>query len=187
MGHWLKLGVVGRAHGLRGSFFISGRDEPFPPTLKSIVIGRSPEAGKTAIIEQVNWQNGRVALKCDIASDRTAAEAWTGQDVWCEASAIAVDEASEYLVSDLKGRTVIDSAGTAVGTIDDIAIMPASLNLIVANPDKSADVEIPMITTYVDMGFSRSSKELRLTVLADTFADVWNPRNSKPVTKKPAK
>ena len=179
MTHWMKLGVVGRAHGLRGSFFISGRDEPFPPHLKKIVIGKTPDTGKTAIIEQMAWQNGRVTLKCDIAADRTAAEAWTGQEVWCEAAAIAIDDSSEYLLSDLEGRQVIDSDGVAMGTVDDIAVMPASINLVVLNPEGTADVEIPMISTYVVMTFARGAKDLHLTVPADTFADVWNPRGKK--------
>lgn len=176
MNHWLKLGVVGRAHGLRGSFFVSGRDEAIPSYLKKIIIGPSPETGKSAVIEQATWQNGRAAIKCDIAGDRTEAEKWTGQTVWCEAGAIKVDDQSEYLVSDLKGRTVVDSDGVTIGLIEDVAVMPASINLIVINDDQSADVEIPMIAHYVDMNFVRGAKELRLIVTAETFAEIWNPK-----------
>ncbi len=176
---WIKLGVVGRAHGLRGSFFVSGRDEPLPDTLKKLIIGPTPETGVVATIEQCQWQNGRSIIKCDIATDRTSAEKWTGKQIWCDASAVVVDEETEYLVSDLKGRVVVDSDGKEFGVVDDVAVMPASVNLIVVNADASADVEVPMIATYVDMSFIRGEKTLALAVPGDTFADVWNPKVKK--------
>jgi 16S rRNA processing protein RimM len=176
---WLKLGVVGRAHGLRGSFFVSGRDEPIPAHIKKIWIGDLADQSVAVTIEQIQWQSGRPVLKCDIASDRTAAEKWIGKSLWLPVDEIRVDDANEYLLMDLKGRTVLDSANAIVGTVDDVFVLPASINLIVLNADGSGDVEIPMIATYVDMGFMRGGSEIRLVVLKDTFEEVWNPRIQK--------
>ena len=110
----LKLGIVGRALGLQGFFFVSGRDD-----------------------------------------------------------------SKEFLLKDLMGRRVIDSDGVIVGDVEDVVPMPASINIVVAKLDKSADVDIPMISDYIDMSFQRGGKELKLVVPASTFEEIWNPRIKK--------
>jgi hypothetical protein len=57
--------------------------------------------------------------------------------------------------------------------------MPASINIIVLKPDESAEVDIPMISDYVDMNFDRGGSELKLMVPGDTFDEIWNARVKK--------
>jgi ribosomal 30S subunit maturation factor RimM len=175
----LKLGIIGRALGLQGSFFVSGRDEAIPDSVKVVKIGRTIETARDADVISRGWQQKRPVMKCSLAADRTAVELLTGMSVWVDESTVHVDNSSEYLLKDLIGRAVSDSDGSHVGTIEDVLQMPASINIVVVKDDNSADVDIPMITDYVDMDFKRGEKELRLVVPVSTFEDVWNSRIKK--------
>jgi len=181
---FLKLGIVGRALGLQGSFYVSGRDEVIPDTVKTIRIGAHADSGREASVIQRGWQNKRPFLKCSLAEDRTTAERLIGQPIWVEENQVQVDDRHEFLLRDLVGRTVIDGDGVAMGTIEDVVRMPASVNLTVMNPTKSADVDIPMIADYVDMSFTRGGTELRLTVSSSAFDEIWNSKEIKSKNKK---
>jgi ribosomal 30S subunit maturation factor RimM len=176
---FLKLGIVGRALGLQGSFYVSGRDEPIPDTVISVKIGRTLQTAREGQIISRGWQQGRPNIKCSLAGDRTASELLTGMTIWVDESQIKLDNSKEFLLKDLQGRTVIDSDGIVLGTVDNVIKMPASINIIVLKPDESADVDIPMISDYVDMNFDRGGSELKLMVPGDTFDEIWNARVKK--------
>ena len=173
---WLKIGVVGRAHGLQGSFFVSSRDEAIPDSIKSIRIGKDISTAREFKVTQRTWQNNRPTLRCDGIVDRTAAEKLCGASVWAEESAVPVADAEEYLWSDVRGRTVIGSDDVVIGVIEDVYQPAQSVNLVIVSPDGKRDVEIPMTRDYIDMSFVRGGHELRLMVPANTFEEVWNVR-----------
>lgn len=176
---FLKIGIVGRALGLQGSFYVSGRDEPIPSSIKTVKIGRHLDSAQAAELLKTTWQGGRVAILCSLASDRTSADLLKGMTIWAESSQINVADDKEYLLVDLKGRKVLDVDGECLGLVDDVVKLPASINLIVLNPDKTADVEIPMINDYVDMGFTRGETMIKLRVKRELFDDIWNMRGKK--------
>ena len=175
----LKLGIVGRALGLQGFFFVSGRDEPISSKVLTVKIGKTLESAREAKVITHGWQTNRPTIKCTLASDRTAAELLTGMTIWAEDDCVEVDDAKEYLLKDLLGRRVVDSDGVIVGDVEDVIKMPASINVGVVNLAKSADVDIPVSSHYFDMSFHRGGKELKLIVPASTFEEIWNPRNKK--------
>ena len=175
---WLKLGIVGRAHGLQGSFFVSGRDEAIPPSVTHVRIGKDPETVRDAKVTSNTWQNGRITIRCEGVVDRTAAENIKGTSIWVDASKVPVEDDKEYLWSDLRGRTVIASDEVVMGVVEDVYQPAHSVNLVVVSPDGKRDVEIPMNRDYVDMKFVRGGRELRVTVPSDTFSEVWNTRGS---------
>lgn len=172
----LKIGIVGRALGLQGSFYVSGRDEPMPETLKAVRIGKTDQTAKDAVILKSFVQNGRPVILCDLASDRTSAELLTGMFIWAESHLISVQDDKEFLLSDLKGREVFDADGVLMGTVEDVVKMPASVNIIVLNPSRSSDLEIPVISDYIDMSFRRGEANLRLKVSCSVFDEIWNAR-----------
>lgn len=175
----LKLGIVGRALGLQGSFYVSARDEAIAATVKTVKIGRTLESARDAEITSRGWQQNRPTLKCSLAHDRTTAELLTGMTIWVEDSQVKVDDSKEFLLKDLIGRKVIDSDGSEIGLIEDVIKMPASINIVLVKSDGSADVDIPMISDYVDMKFGRGDKELKLMVPISTFDEIWNSRVKK--------
>ncbi len=172
----LKIGIVGRALGLQGSFYVSGRDEPMPESLKIVQIGRTVDTAKDAKILKSFVQNGRPVILCDLASDRSSAELLTGMSIWAESHLISVQDDKEFLLSDLKGRKVFDADGVLLGIVEDVIKMPASVNIIVVNPSGSSDLEIPVISDYVDMSFKRGENSLCLNVPGAVFEEIWNSR-----------
>jgi len=176
---FLKIGIVGRALGLQGSFYVSGRDESIPSSIRFIKIGKTLDTAKDAEVLKSVWQSGRAAIVCSLAADRTAAELLKGMNIWVEESQIRVSEDREFLLVDLIGRDVVDVNGAFIGRVEDVLKQPASINIMVVNQDRSADVEIPMIADYIDMGFLRGEKIINLKVDKDVFGDIWNPRGKK--------
>jgi len=176
---FLKIGIVGRALGLQGSFYVSGRDEVIPSSIRRIKVGKTLETAREAEILKSVWQSGRAAIVCSLAADRTAAELLQGMSIWVEASQIKVTEETEFLLIDLIGRDVIDVNGSLVGRVEDVLKQPASINMLVVNQDKKADLEIPVIADYVDMGFRRGERLINLKVDKSVFDEIWNTRGKK--------
>lgn len=176
---FLKIGIVGRALGLQGSFYVSGRDEAIPTSIKHIKIGKNLGTAREAEVLKSSWQSGRSAILCSLASDRTAAESLQGLSIWAHASQVHIVEDSEFLLIDLIGRDVLDVNGSMVGRVEDVLKQPASINMVVVNLDESADIEIPVISDYVDMSFRRGERLISLKVHKEVFDDIWNPRKTK--------
>jgi hypothetical protein len=66
-----------------------------------------------------------------------------------------------------------------VGRVEDVLKQPASINMLVVNQEKKADLEIPVIADYVDMGFRRGERLINLKVDKSVFDEIWNTRGKK--------
>lgn len=168
---WLKIGKVGKAHGLRGAFFVRDRDELVPKAYGTLRVGAEPASAKVARIKGSQWQNGAPLLMLDIVPDRTAAEELVGQDLWVERRKVSLDEEAEFLWSDLEGRKVTDSQDRLVGTL--VAIYnTGSSDIAVVENEERGHLEIALIGDYFDMDFSEEGP-IRLSVEASLFDDLW--------------
>lgn len=169
---WVRIGTIGKAHGLRGAFFVSGRDEPIPSTIKIILIGKSPEDSKKSnLLSRSTGAGNSEVLRCDAALDRTAIESLQGQALWVHRDELGLEDEGDCLRTDLIGKQVMDSRGSMVGTIDNIYNCGASDIATITNGNKGVD--IPIVATYFDMNFSADSPQLQLTVTSDVFDDLW--------------
>lgn len=175
---WIKIGLVGRPHGLKGDFFVAGRDEKIPPTYQSISIGSDPGWGDKAEIVQVREQGGQSVIRCTVSTTRESAEALCGRPIWITRDQVEIDESRSYLWGDLMGRAVEDKAGVALGHVFQIYNVGASDILVVRAPDGRA-LEIAMSPAYFsDEDLSELSKgqAIRLLVEQEVFADFWQER-----------
>ena len=170
---WIQIGIVGKAQGLRGAFFVAQRDEELPPGLKKILVGPQPEKGRVLTVLESRRSGERPVLQCLELTSREAAETLKMQPIWCERSVLALEEKSEYLWSDLVGKTVRDVEGKALGTITAVGNFGASDVVRIDSADRQW-TEIPFVSAYFDMSFRADDSELRLTVPNETFADTWN-------------
>lgn len=124
------VGTIGRAHGLRGEVTVHVRtDEPerrFAPGAPLTV------AGRPRTVASARWHSGTLLLTLDKVTDRTAAEALRGQELW---ASVPADEApadeGEYWDRQLVGLAVLDAAGAVAGTITDVLHLPAHDTLVV--------------------------------------------------------
>lgn len=170
--HWLKLGVVGKPHGIRGAFFVNGRDEPFPKKFRDIVLGSNPEAGKRAVVTAVATAQDRSVISIEQCTSREAAEALAGLPIWIAAVHVAIDEQTEYLWSDITGRVVVAPEGEILGEVMRVVNYGAS-DVVVIVDQVRGHLEVPFVANFFDMGFTRGEHELRLTVPVTTFDGLW--------------
>ncbi len=167
---WLKLGRVGKAHGLQGAFFVSGREDPIPKSYGDLILGSNPESGERFKVRGSRMQGDRPILHFESLTRREHAEQYAGQDIWVERDKVLVNSSTEYLWSDLYGRCVVDSEGTQIGVVHRVTNFGASDILQVKGDQGYLDV--PLIAPYVSLTFDQSP-ELRLLVPAQTFFELW--------------
>lgn len=170
---WVQLGIVGKAHGLNGAFFISQREEPLPPQLKELRIGPKPESAPRFTLRGSRMQQGRPILLCEELKSREGAEALLLQAIWCPRAELEVDESSEYLWADLIGKEVVDRSAKPIGTIREIGNFGAS-DLVRIVDATGKVLELPLVAAYFDMSFRSSDPELRLVVDAELFDESWS-------------
>lgn len=170
---WLQIGIVGKAQGLHGAFFVAQRADDLPKGLRRIVVGPDPETGRCLTVQVARRSAGRPVIQCHELTSREAAETLKMQPIWCERSLIPLAEDSEYLWSDLVGKVVQDSSGLRLGRITAVGNFGAS-DVVRIDADDGQWTEVPFVAAYFDMKFRSDSPELRLTVPAETLAETWN-------------
>ena len=122
----VTVGRFGRAVGIRGEIAVDLRtDEPgrrFFPGAK-LLLGAT---GRKVEIAGVRWNRGRLAVTLVGYPDRTAVEALTGQLLHARVPASErPSEPEEYFDRQLVGLAVLSHDGTRVGTVTEVAHLPA--------------------------------------------------------------
>lgn len=115
----IQVGVIGRAHGVRGLVKITSHTvEPADLTAYGPL---SDAAGryctlhwKAEGVAEVSWIVDGVAVK---VTDRSAAEKLTNTKLFVDRSALPPADADEYYLTDLIGLSAIDPAGKPIGTV----------------------------------------------------------------------
>jgi 16S rRNA processing protein RimM len=170
---WLQIGIVGKAQGLRGAFFVAQRDEDLPEGLNRIVVGQDPDKARSLTVVETRRSGDRPVIQCREVTSREAAEALKMQPIWCDRALVPLEEDSEYLWSDLVGKAVLDVEGQRLGRITAVGNFGAS-DVVRIDADDGQWIEVPFVSAYFDMNFQSDSPELHLTVPAETFAETWN-------------
>ena len=140
------VGKIGRAHGLRGEVSVHVRtDEPerrFTPGA-SLRVGDRPRT-----VASARWHSGTLLLGLEGVTDRTAAEALRGRELWAD---VPADEApadeGEYWDRQLVGLEVLDAAGAVAGTIGEVLHLPAHDVLVVRT--SGGDRLVPFVSEVV--------------------------------------
>ena len=169
---WLMIGTVGKPHGLRGAFFVSGRSEPIPEGCVKVVLGNDPAGGETLRVAAGSLLRDRPVMALTKFSDRTTIEAMRGVRIWIPRSVLPVNDLSEYLWADVIGSEVIDAAGISLGRVIDMVNYGASDIAVVAD-DHGARLDLPFVDVYVDMSFRPTDKRITLLVESAVLEDFW--------------
>ncbi len=119
------VGVVGRAHGVRGDVYVEVKtDEPgrrFTPGARLVL-----SSGNQVVIARTRWDRGRLVAAFEGYPDRTAVETIRGQRL---IAVVAAEERpskpDEYFDRQLAGLKVRDASGAEVGEIIEVEHFPA--------------------------------------------------------------
>lgn len=169
--HWIQVGTIGKPHGLRGGFFVSGRSGLLPKGVKSLMLRLKDSKLRLSLSTQ-RLQSGRVLLSCKEFNSPEEVKEFVGQTLWCLRADIKTDD-GEYLWADLIDCKVIDLHGNLVGSIVRVENHGASDIVTINAPKSSKHVSIPFVATYFDMSFSSSDESISLLVGCDLFQDLW--------------
>ena len=153
------VGVVGRAHCLRGDVAIDLRtDEPDRRFAVGQVL-RDEVGGRRLTVASSRYHSGRLLVQFDELGDRTAVEAVRGVRLVVD---VPVDEVptddGEYYDRQLVGLRVRDAAGVDVGSVSEVVHLPAQDALEVSTAEGPRLVPfvqdlVPVVD--LDQGFVR--------------------------------
>src|SRR5271168_5338658 len=115
----LQVGRVGRAHGLDGSFYVTG------PRSRLLKVGTSVTvAGRTAAIARRAGTEQRPIVRLQGVEDRPAAEALRGQSLTISSQQAPSLAEGEWWAHELEGCEVTDGE-RLIGTVSRLIELPS--------------------------------------------------------------
>ena len=147
------MGVVGRAHGLRGDVAVDLRtDEPEVRFAPGAVLGTEGSASTLTVAAMRDGAAGRLVVRFVEAPDRTAAEGLRGRVLTAFVDAHerpGGDDPEEYYDRQLRGLRVLDAAGTDVGSVTEVIHLPSQDLLAVAT--EAGERLVPFVADLVPL------------------------------------
>ncbi|MBN0046244.1 ribosome maturation factor RimM [Streptomyces actuosus] len=156
----LVVARIGRAHGIKGEVTVEVRtDEPELRLAPGAVLATDPASTGPLTIETGRVHSGRLLLRFEGHTDRSAAEALRNTLLIADVDPDETpDDEDEYYDHQLIDLDVVLPDGTEVGRITEISHLPHQDLFIVERPDGS-EVMVPFveeIVTEVDLEEQRA-------------------------------
>jgi 16S rRNA processing protein RimM len=146
----IQLGVIGRAHGVRGLVKITSHTAD-PADLTAY----GPLSDADGRFYALRWKADGIAEVSRVVdgvvvrvTDRAAAEKLTNTRLFVDRSALPPADEDEYYLTDLIGLDVVDQSGDAVGTVSVVHDYGAGASLEIERK-AGAPLLIPFIATCV--------------------------------------
>lgn len=136
------VGVVTRAHGVRGEVAIENRSDNPERWVAGAVVG-TPD-GRTLTVAAVRPHGGRLLVTFDGVADRTAAEALRGAELSVPRSWLPPLGEGEWWPHQIEGCRVLTEAGRDLGVVAEVVFNPAN-DLWVAVDDAGAETLVPAL------------------------------------------
>ena len=138
-GAQLQAGRVGRAHGLDGSFYVTGAKPRLLGVGTAVTL-----AGRTAPILRRAGTEQRPIVRIEGVSDRPSVEALRGMTLVVEAGQAPVLGREEWWAHELEGCEVRDGE-RVLGTVERIIELPSCEALEVGDGTAGPTVLVPMV------------------------------------------
>jgi 16S rRNA processing protein RimM len=146
----VTVGRVGRPHGVRGELTIEVRtDEPERRFAVGAVLVTDSEECPRVIVEGTRWHQSTLLLTLAGIGDRNQAESLRNVILQVDVDALEKPEdEDEYYDHQLKGMQVVTEDGTLIGTVTDVAHLPAQDVLVIAG-DHDRELFVPFVREIV--------------------------------------
>jgi 16S rRNA processing protein RimM len=142
-GEWLLAGVVGRPHGLDGSFHVTrARGQLLVPGATVVIGDAEREVQRRAGTDE------HPIVRLAGAADRDAAEGLRGAELLVPREAAPELEEDEFWAEDLEGCAVRDG-DTDVGVVRRMLALPSCEVLEVRRAGRSEDLLVPLVRDAV--------------------------------------
>lgn len=130
----VNIGIVGRAHGIRGDVSIDVRTDEVARRFVPGAMLRT-RSGMQLVIGTTKWHQGRLLVGFEGYHDRTTAETLRGEVLMVDVPADELpSESDEYFDRQLIGLNVLRADGTAAGVVAAVHHFPAQDLLVVRTP-----------------------------------------------------
>ncbi len=141
------VGRIGRAHGIRGDVSIEVRTDE--PESRFVVGGELiTDSGRGLRIQDVKWHSGRLLLAFEGVEDRTEVEKLRGMLLQVERDeAETPEDPEEFYDSALIDCRVVDRDGVDLGTVREVAHLPAHDLLVIDR--EGSEVLVPFVRGFV--------------------------------------
>jgi 16S rRNA processing protein RimM len=160
--HWLRAGVVGRPHGLDGSFHVA---EPVAALLELDADVRV--AGTRRRIVRLAGYDDRPIVRVEGCSDRDGAEALRGQELFVARTHAPELDEDEWWAADLEGCAVRDGE-REVGVVSRLLALPSCEVLEVSRAGGAPDLLVPLVRDAVrDVDVARRVIDVDLRFLGE--------------------
>lgn len=160
---WIRIGHVGKPHGVRGGFYVEGAIDPL-----ALAPGLEVQIGDRAyLVASRAGADARPIIVLEGVAGRDAAVALRGETIFAERSLLTPLGEGEWYASDLEGMTVTGAAagGEPIGTVTVLRNLPSVDVIDVAPTAGGEPIVVPMVadaivsidpvsrTIVVDAGF----------------------------------
>jgi 16S rRNA processing protein RimM len=160
--HWLRAGVVGRPHGLDGSFHVA---EPVASLLELDADVRI--AGTQRRIVRLAGHDDRPIVRVEGCSDRDGAEVLRGQELFVARTHAPELDEDEWWAADLEGCAVRDGE-REVGVVARLLALPSCEVLEVSRASGAPDLLVPLVRDAVrDVDVARRIIDVDLKFLGE--------------------
>jgi 16S rRNA processing protein RimM len=134
----LPAGRVGRAHGLDGSFYVTGAQPALLTLGKKVTL-----AGRTLQIVRRAGVDARPIVRLEGLEDRAAAEALRGMTLTVQRDDVPALAEGEWWAHELEGCLVCDGERT-VGTVERLIGLP-SCEALQVRRENGGELLVPMV------------------------------------------
>ncbi len=161
--HWLRAGVVGRPHGLDGSFHVA---DPVAALLEMGAEVRLGDVDHTIV--RLAGHDGRPIVRLEGCEDRAAADALRGQELLVARTGAPDLDEDEWWATDLEGCAVRDGE-REVGVVARLLALPSCEVLEVTRSGDAPDLLVPLVRDAVrDVDLDARVIDVDLAFLGET-------------------
>jgi 16S rRNA processing protein RimM len=133
------VGVIGRAHGLDGSFYVGEARAALLQTGRTVTL-----AGAARTIVRRAGTDERPIIRIEGCDDRSGAQALRGQELHVEDAALPALGPDEWWAEELEGAHVFDGE-RELGIVRRLLALPSCECLEVARREGGADLLVPLV------------------------------------------
>lgn len=172
--HFISLGQVGKPRGLRGDFFVSGREDVWPASIRKVWLGEAGVDKYLFKVKSILKFNQKIAAKLEGLNSREDLEPFAHKQIWCDRSDIHVNYQEEYLWSDLIGLEVVDIDNLSVGTVQGFENYGAHDNIVIGSSTQL--LELPFVDQYFNRDWQSKPERIQMTCKSVDVAELWSDK-----------
>lgn len=144
----IRIGFVGKAHGVRGGFYVDGAIDP-----AALLPGFVMRIGETDhTVSARGGTDARPIVSLAGTDDRNAAEALREKTIYATRASLTPLKPGEWYASDLEGMSVRDGAvaeAPELGVVVKVVNLPSVDVLEVVSAEGATPVQVPMVADAI--------------------------------------